>query len=145
MNSTIAVKPPAWFWAVALVALLWNLLGVMAFAMHMMMTPESLAALPEAERNLYETTPIWVTIAFAVAVFGGALGALGLLMRKAWARLLFIISFVGLIIQASYNFLLSDTFEILGSGAMLMPIVVIVIAVFLIWFANMATRRHWLT
>lgn len=144
MNTTIAVKPAGWFWVVAVLALLWNGLGVMAFVMQVTMTREALDALPEAERLLYENLPLWVLIAFAVAVFGGLLGAIGLLLRKAWARTLFIVSFIGLMVQATYNFLLSDTFEVMGSGAMVMPIVVIVIAVFLIWFASMARRRHWL-
>ena len=144
MNSTIKATPPAWFWVVAVIALVWNLLGLMAFVMQVTMTPEALAELPAAEQALYEAMPLWVLIAFAVAVFGGTLGAIGLLLRKTWARLMFIISFVGLVVQASYNFLLSETFDVLGSGAMLMPILVIVIAVFLIWFAGMAIRRHWL-
>ena len=72
LDNDITGEIPRWFSVVAWVALVWNLLGVMAFAAQMMMTPEMLAALPEAERNLYENVPMWATIAFACAVLSSA-------------------------------------------------------------------------
>ena len=38
--------PKNWFKPVVWAALVWNLLGVIAFAMHMMMTPEMIGKLP---------------------------------------------------------------------------------------------------
>ena len=67
-------KPPVWFWIVSVVALLWNMLGVIAFVGQMMMTPDMLAQLPEAQRVQIEARPMWATIAFGIAVFGGAIG-----------------------------------------------------------------------
>ena len=74
---------PSWFKAVAITALIWNLLGVVAFVLQMMITPEILAELPAAEQALYANIPSWVTAAFAVAVFSGVLGSLFLLMKKS--------------------------------------------------------------
>ncbi|VAW11040.1 hypothetical protein MNBD_BACTEROID03-2112 [hydrothermal vent metagenome] len=99
MTNTTRVKPPIWFWIVSVLALLWNLLGVMAYLAQVNMTDETLAALPEAERALYENQPIWATMAFAIAVWGGALGSLALLLRKRWARAVLLISLIGIIVQ----------------------------------------------
>ena len=41
------------------------------------LSAEQLAAMTEAQRQVYEATPGWLNIAFAVAVFAGVLGALG--------------------------------------------------------------------
>ena len=65
-NKTI----PRSFWIISIVALVWNALGVMSYLMSVMMSPETLAAMPEEQRAMYETMPAWVTGAYAVAVFG---------------------------------------------------------------------------
>jgi hypothetical protein len=50
--------------------MIWNLLGVMAYTMQVTMSPEPLQALPENEKTLSESEPVWATSAFASAVWG---------------------------------------------------------------------------
>ena len=133
---------PGWFWAVSGVALVWNLLGVMAFAAHLSMTPEILANLPSEQRQLYESAPAWLNYAFGIAVIGGALGCVGLLMKKYWAFYLFVASLVGVLAQNLHSFFLSNTFEVMGKQAMIMPIVVILIAIGLVFFARMMQSKN---
>ena len=138
-------KPvPRWYMVTAVVAIIWNLLGVSAFIMQMMMTPEMIAELPTAERELYESTPMWVTIAFAIAVFGGVLGSLGLALRKIWSLLFLWLSLFAVIAQNIHNFFLSDALAVFGTQAAVMPALVIVIAVLLVMMARNANTRHWL-
>ena len=85
-------KSPKGFWIIGIVALLWNLMGVASYLQQAYMTDEALAALPAEQQALYENVPAWVTGAFALAVFGGLLGCILLLMKKKLAALLFIIS-----------------------------------------------------
>ena len=144
MNQII-VKIPKWFWAVAIIALLWNLMGVMSFFAHTFITDEAIAQLPENERALYGEYHIWTTIVFAIAVFFGLLGSLGLLLRKKWAKLAFIISLCGIIPQMIHNVFFTKSIEVYGPGqAASMPIMVILFAVFLIWFSNYAIKKNWL-
>ena len=63
--------PPKSFWIIAAIALVWNLMGVAAYLMQMTMSDEAIAALPEAQRALHESTPAWATGAYALAVPGG--------------------------------------------------------------------------
>jgi len=77
---------PTWFWIVSGLALVWNLMGVGAYFIQMNMSDDVMALLPEAERALYDNFPIWANIAFAIAVFGGTIGCIGLLMKKSWAK-----------------------------------------------------------
>ena len=145
MTTETKVKPPVWFWIVSILALLWNLAGVMAYIGQAYMSAEDLAALSEAERKLFETQPAWVTGAFAIAVWGGALGCIFLLMRKRWAKPVFVISLIGIIAQMGYNFFISNNFEVYGPGAMIMPIMVLLVGVGLILFSNKAIANQWLT
>jgi len=135
-NSASTQSVPGWFWVISGIALVWNLLGVMAFFMHLAITPEVLAQMPEAERALYENSPSWMVIVFAVAVFGGTLGCIALLMKKAWAFPLLVASLAGVIIQNGYSFLMTNAVEVMGSQAIIMPAIVIIIAIGLVWFAN---------
>lgn len=145
MGEAQASNAPKWFMVVAILALLWNLMGVMAYIMQVTMTPEVMAQLPEVERNLYEAAPAWSTGAFAVAVFAGALGSLLLVIKKALAIPVLIASLGAVLVQMSYVFFMSDSIAVLGPGSMVMPLVVIVIAVYLVILSRSAKVAGWIS
>ncbi|PHQ61028.1 MAG: hypothetical protein COC08_06455 [Maribacter sp.] len=145
MTDNQSIKPPLWFWIVSVFAFLWNLMGVGAYLGQAFMSIENLEKMTQAERLLYESQPAWVTGAFAIAVWAGALGCLALLLRKKWARPLLLVSLIGIIGQMTYMFLMSNTLEVLGSNAMVMPIMIIVVGILLLLFARSSINRHWLS
>lgn len=137
-------KPTTLFWVIGVAALVWNGLGVMSYIGQAYMTDEVKAALPEAERALYENVPTWVTAAFAIAVFGGLLGSAFLLMRKKLARPMFLLSLIAIIAQMSYNLFMSKAAEVYGPGSIVMPIMVIIIGVFLLMYSKKTIAKGWL-
>ena len=137
-------KPATWFWIVSAIALLWNLMGVMAYIAQVTMSPEALQALPENERALYESAPAWAIGAFAIAVWGGALGSVLLLLRRKLATSVLIVSFIGIIVQMVHSFGIANSIEVYGPGGMIMPIMVLVIGAGLIWFSRKASTNGWL-
>ncbi len=137
-------KPATWFWIVSGIALLWNLLGVMAYMAQVTLSPEALQALPENERTLIEATPAWATGAFAIAVWGGTLGAILLLLRRTFATPILIISLIGVVVQMIHAFFISNSIEVYGPGGMAMPAMVMIFAIFLIWFSRKAAARGWM-
>ncbi|MEO0574194.1 MAG: hypothetical protein AAF004_01940 [Pseudomonadota bacterium] len=142
MNAAPA-KPATWFWIVSGLALLWNLLGVAAYLMQVTMTPAAIAALPAAEQALYVTIPAWATAAFAVAVFAGTIGCVALLLRRRVSQLIFVFSLVGIVAHVSYNVLMSDATSVYGPTAMVLPITVLAVGIFLMRFARSVNARHW--
>ena len=142
MNDTITI--PKWFKITAIIAIIWNLLGVLAFFGHITMTPDTLATLSVAEQDLYKNMPLWATIAFAIAVFSGLFGSIGLLLKKAFCLPLLVISLISLIIQDIHSFLMINTIEVYGAQAVIMPTAVMVIAILLIIMANKAKNNHWI-
>jgi len=143
MSETMKNKVPTWFMIVAVVLFIWNLMGVLAYIMQVTMSPEALAALPEAQRQMYENIPSWVTAAFAIAVNGGALGALLLILRKNLAGLFLQISLAGVLVQMFHVFFISDTFEVFGPGSLIMPVLIIAIAIYLVMLAAKAKANGW--
>jgi len=135
--TTNSIKPNSWFWVIGIVALLWNLMGVSAY----LMEAYNLIPIPEEHQPYYDARPAWVTAGYAIAVFGGILGCILLLMRRKLSKTVFIISLLGLLAQQTYNFFLSDIVELMGIQAVIFPIIVLIIAIFLIWYADSCTKK----
>lgn len=144
MDNTLASARPKSFWVIAIAALLWNLLGVAMFFMQVTASPETVAAMPAEQRQVYEATPGWLNIAFAVAVFGGVIGSLGLLLKKRWAVTLFLISLLALLVQMMGAYAATPVWEAYGPAGLAMPILLVVIALLLWVYARKATIRGWL-
>tara|TARA_R110000787_G_scaffold108621_5_gene217071 strand:+ start:15951 stop:16382 length:432 start_codon:yes stop_codon:yes gene_type:complete len=137
-------KPKAAFWIIAVMALIWNLIGVMKYLAQAYMTDEAKAILPEAERALYENVPLWVTSAFAIAVFGGILASIALLMRKKIAKPLFLVSLIAILVEMIYNFFLSGAIDIYDPKVMVLPVMIILIGVFLYLHSKKSITKGWL-
>jgi hypothetical protein len=146
MSEALNGKPPTLFWVIAVVLLLWNFTGLMFYYGQVTMTPETLAAnFSAAEREFMAQIPVWATAAYATAVTAGVIGAVLLLLRKALALPFFVLSFVGVLIQDFEAFVLSDAIGVWGSSALTLPVVVIVICIFEIWYTRSAKAKAWLT
>ena len=129
------------FWVIGALALVWNVMGVMNFFVQM--NPGVLAAYRESERAMIESRPAWATIAFAIAVIGGALGCLLLLLRKSIAYHLFIASLIGVIVTMIHALGVGIDFTLNEMlGIILMPLVV---AAFLIWYSKRAKSKGWIS
>ncbi len=135
---------PKWFMPVAIVALLWNMVGCWAYLSDVRLTPEDVAKMPEQAQALYHSRPAWAVAAYALAVWGGALGCLGLVLRKRWAVPVLIVSLVGLVLQDLGMFVLSGTGNLIPAPVYFLQGLVFLIAVGLVLLARRAAARGWL-
>lgn len=120
-------------------------MGVMMYIMQVTMSPETLQALPEAEQQLYTNIPMWATAAFAIAVWGSTLGCILLLLRRKLANPVFTIAYFAIMVQMVHSLFISKSIEVYGPGqAASMPIMIILIGGFLIWYSRRATAMGWL-
>ena len=142
---TTSVKPPVWFWVVSVIALLWNLMGVAAYLGDAYTSVEQLEQMTQAQRELFEGRPAWVTAAFAIAVFAGAIGSIALLIRKKWAKPVLTLSLIAAIAQFIYNTFMTNTIEVMGNQAIIFPILVLGIGLYLIFFAKKGIQNGWLS
>lgn len=134
MNDMIGTRAPIWLRIVAALGLLWNLFGCYAYL-------QVVGALPGGEAMRDSPMPAWVTAAFAIAVFGGALGSLGLLLLKGWSRLLLLLSLLAVLVQDVWAYVLNEA----PAGDIVLPILVNLIAIALAWLAHDAGKRGWLS
>ncbi len=137
-------RPPSWFTAVVVVALLWNLLGCIAFFSDLRLSPEALAALSESQQALYAARPAWAVGATALAVFGGVLGCLGLLLRQRWAYPVLVLSLVGILVQDFGLFVLADGATLAGPVVVAMQALVLAVGIGLVLLSRRGIARGWL-
>ena len=146
MSEKSNTKPPVWFWIVSILALLWNLMGVMSYLEQAYMTDEIKAQYTAEQLTLMEGIPAWVTAAFAIAVWGGLLGCIALLFRKRWAKPLLMLSLIAILIQMAYSFFMTNAAEIYGLiRGIIIPLLVIIIGIALVQFARIAEKRNWIS
>ena len=128
------------FWIISAFTLIFNIMGVMNYFVQM--NADSLASFPESYRSIIEGRPAWATGAFALAVFGGALGCLLLLFRKSAAYYLFIASLLGVIVTMVHILAVAGFSSFETWIGVLMQLVV---TAFLIWYSKRAESNGWIS
>ena len=134
MNSS-NIKPSTRYWLVAVLSFLWYAVGVFNYLAQAYMTDETLVSFPDEVQLYYTNLPAWVTAAFALAVFGGLLGSVGLFLRKKWASFLFLGSFFAIVAQQFHSFFVQDFIEITIEKA-IMHLLVLIIALYMIYYSR---------
>ena len=127
-------KPHLSFWIVAIAGLIWNLMGSMNYIMQT--NPETVAQMPDVYQMIINGRPSWATAGFAIAVFGGSVGCILLLLRKNVAVPVFMLSLAGIVLTVIHDTMLvgmvpSSVLSVLVGGALL-------------WYATIARRKNWL-
>ena len=133
---------PAWYWAVAIAALLFEAAGAYLFVNSLMLDP---ASLPLDQRAIYDATPQWMTIAWAVAIGAGLIGAVGLLLRRRFAEPLLLISVLAVAVQFAGLFVVKQLRELTPEDHLLVPVVILMLAYALWQMAKLSRRKGWLS
>jgi hypothetical protein len=141
---TAGVKPPIWFWIVAVLLVLWEAMGCYACYMQFKLGAAAMGPVDDWSLKYYAALPVWYNTVYLVAAFGGLLGGLALLLREKRARILFWISFVAIIVMFGYAFAATDLIAHKGLGQVLpFPLIIAAIGAFSIWFAGLSVKRGW--
>lgn len=127
---------PRYFIVIAIVLLLWNLMGLAAFAMQYTADLTELAKSDPVTAQAFAAMPAWVWIAYAIAVGAGTLGAVLLLMKKAAAASLFLLSLIAVVVQFGYTFLGTDLLALKGPSVIAFPAFIVVMAVVQLLYAR---------
>jgi hypothetical protein len=127
-------KPHFSFWIIAAVGLLWNLMGCLNYIMQA--NADAVAQMPELYQAIIAARPAWATAAFAIAVFGGAVGCILLLLRRRVASAAFVVSLIAI---AGHS-----VFTLRLAGVTPSLVLVVLVGVALLWYTSIARRSGWL-
>jgi hypothetical protein len=143
-TTTESAALPKWYWLVAVFGLLWMAFGCFNYLLLMTMSPAEIAQLPPAQQEVVNTAPVWVNALYAIAVWSGLGGAIGLVLRRAWARLLFLVSLAAVILQFGWIFTSTSQLAVEGPSAAAFPLIILLFGIFFVWFAGYAQKRGWI-
>lgn len=143
VSEKLSVQPPKWYMPTTVVALIWNLIGLMMFGMFMTLDQQGMdaAGWNAEQQELFKSTPVWVNAAFAVGVICGVLGSIALMLRKQVAVLLLNFSMVGVLAQCTWVYFLSDSLKLMGVGVTPFTIT---ISVGLVALAMHSLKKRWI-
>ena len=133
-------KAPVHLWIVGILALLWNLMGCFDYLATQLELESYMSSFSEEQLEYFYGFPAWTVSAWAIAVWIGLVGTIGLLMRRKWSFVAYVVSLAGLAVSSIYTLFLTNGLEIMGSTATLMTVVIWVISIFLVWYSKQQAK-----
>ena len=142
MSDEFAPRPIAgWYMPAAIASLLFMGLGCIMYLTHVLADP---ATMPLDQRAAYEAEPIWVTAAYAVAVWIGLAGTAMLVLRKRLAEFLLMVSLGAVLVWLAGLLVVTELRENMSANDLLVAIVVTALTWTIFWFARHSRQRGWL-
>lgn len=132
------------FWILGYLGLVWNIIGVVTFFMTTTASEATLAAMSADQRAFYTEIPLLITWMYALAVSSGALACVLLLMRKAIAVPVFIVSLISITFQMGYSVFFSSLILVQGNTAAILPVLIVIVGTLLVWFSLFEKSKGWL-
>ena len=137
------MKTPWHLWLVGVIAVLFNSIGVFDFVMSRAkgatymasagMTPDQIAH--------YQQMPGWMTVDWAVGVFGAFVASILVLLRKKLALPIFILSLAAFLVSLLYTYVLTNGGAIMGQQMVITSAVITVLLVFFSWYSRFMAAR----
>lgn len=113
-------------------------MGALDYTMTKLENEAYMAEFTPEQLDYFYGFPIWANFGWALGVWFAVLGSVLLLMRSKSAVLAFTASVIGMIITNIYTYGVSETSatELMGAVALYFSLAIVVIAVFLLWYAR---------
>lgn len=115
-HETTVAGTPRHLWVVGIIALLWSAMGAMDYVMTQTQNEEYLSGFTPEQLAFFNSFPIWVVAAWAIAVWGGVLGSILLLLKRRAAVWVFLASVVAIVVTTFHNYVLSNGMEVVGDA-----------------------------
>lgn len=142
MLETTDNRPPLLFWVISIALLLWGFGGASIYIAYFIETPEEFAETAEtaANRQAYAdyiaNIPFWAIAVGIIAAVTRLLGAIGLLLRRAWALPLYFISLLFFLVALYRAFFLANVASVMSGPHIAVELVFIALGIFAVWFAH---------
>jgi hypothetical protein len=137
----MAGRTPWHFWVVAILALLWNGMGAYDYVMTQTENAAYLAMFTPEQVEYFTSWPLWFDTVWAIGVWAAVLGAILLILRRAWAAWLFALSLLAVIIYAVYTLASPDARAVLGAFMMGSCVLMVVVAAFEYFYSQAMKKR----
>ncbi|HBZ43989.1 MAG TPA: hypothetical protein DEO85_08045 [Maritimibacter sp.] len=137
------MKTPWHIWVVGILSLLWNAGGAFDWVMAHFAGESYMGMMTEEQRAWYQDFPAWAEVFWALGVWGAVIGSLLILVKSRFAVGAFALSIIGLIGNSVHSVLSMGNalVDMMGPGAMLFNLAIIIVAIALWAYAKRMTAR----
>jgi len=141
-NGSNRARTPWHLWVVGIIALLWDAMGAFNYLMTQTRNEAYMASFTPEQLEFYYGFPSWVVGAWAIAVWGGLLGAVLLLLRRKLAFPVLLVSLIAMVLTTIHNYVLSNGMEVMGgAGALIFSAIIFLVALALVIYSWAMTRN----
>ncbi len=135
-------RTPWHLWLVGILALLWDAVGAFDYLATQFRVESYMSQFTPEQLEFFYGFPAWVVAFWALAVWGGVLGSVLLLMRKRLAVAVFLTSFLSMVVTSIHNFFMVDGLEVMGSTGAAFSGLIFLIALGLWLYARAMADRE---
>ena len=146
MTKSSRTKAPWHLWVIGIIALLWNAMGALDYFLSQTKNEAYMNMFTPEQLEFFYSFPSWSVALWAIAVWGGLLGCILLLLRKKLAVSVFLVSLICMALNTIYIYaftngmeVMSDPFEIAFNAA------IFLVAVFLFFYSNNMSSKNIIT
>jgi hypothetical protein len=141
-SESRTLRTPWHLWVIGVIALSWNAIGAFDYVMTETKNAAYMSSFTPEQLAFFYGLPVWVIAAWAIAVWGGVLGALLLLLRRRLAVWVFLASLVSMVVTTFRNYVLSNGLAIFrDAGSLGFTAVIFLIALGLFLYARAMHKR----
>ncbi|QMU61281.1 MAG: hypothetical protein GKR92_06060 [Gammaproteobacteria bacterium] len=132
MPESIQTPAPWHLWVIGVIALLWNAMGAFDYVMSQSKNEAYMKMFTPEQLEYFYSFPSWSVALWAIAVWGGMLGCILLLLRNKLAVCTFLISLICMTLNTIYIYAFTNGIEIMGDPfSLVFSAAIFLVAVFL--------------
>jgi len=138
-------KTPWHLWLIGFLGLIWSAMGAMDYVLTQMRQEDYMSAFNAEQIAFFYGFPKWVVASWAVAVWGGVIGSILLLLRKPLAVGFYLVSLLAILVTTYHNYFLDKGMEIMGDPMIMSFNALIVLVAFTLFaYARNMQKRGYL-
>lgn len=135
------VRTPWHLWVVGIFAFLWSAMGAFDYLMTQTQNEAYMGRFTAEQLEFFYGFPTWLVAFWALAVWGGVLGSLLILLRKRLAVPVLLVSFLSMVVTAIHNFFVTNGLEVMGTAGAIFSAAIFVFALGLWLYARAMAQR----
>ena len=145
-GTTERQKAPWHLWVVGIVALLWSAMGALDYVMTQTRNEAYMSNFTPEQLEFFYGFPSWVIAFWAIAVWGGVLGSILLLIRTRHAIGVYLASFISMVIVTVENFVIRDGMAVMGDPfSLIFSALIFLVALGLVIYSRTMYKRRVIT
>ena len=140
--ESTATPTPWHLWPISIFAILWSCMGCFDYIMTETKNEAYLSGFEPELLEYFYSFPTWLIALWALAVWGGLLGSIALLLRKKMATSILLVSSLSMITTTVRNFGFADAMEFMGdTTSLILTGLIVVIGIGLVFYARAMVNR----